>query len=400
MEKEMRGSRFIMFLAGVLVLLPLMYALAQEATVVLKNTKRIEGKITEDSADHLLILSDIGEVKINRIDIARVLYQDEEDLGDKFADMEKLDDHVIVHMNNGDVFDGRLVAKGASALILITELGRLTVPKQDIRLVEYVSRAFAERGEAVRVRLMNGQNLDGYLYHEDRNSLTITTKNGRLTLDKEDLQSIAYNVPVSIAKPARKEDQYTALRVEEPSEQIPMKRRQDRFEFGYSSQFGDDYAAGAGFTYRNRNLFMDATSFSLNWEANLALTAFSLNQNVLKNTTIPGAVSASGAAVVTTLGLGLPLHFFPTEGAAYEFYFVPLVESHLVYESLNKEYPSYPTLNSSERETKIRWGLGTQVGIDWALNKEWRVGLGFNMHFLLKENDFNTISLHVSTRLY
>ena len=374
-------------------------ALAQhEATVVLKNTKRIDGKIIEDVADYLVIVSDLGEVKIPRADIERVLY-DIEELKDTEA-IEAFKDHVIVHMQDGDVFDGILIAKGSTALIVKTELGRMTVPKQDIKVVEYVSKAYAERGEPVRVKLQNGQDLDGYLYHEDRNSLTLTTKTGRLTLEKENLRSISYNVPVTFTRSGSQQDQYTATSLEDPYQVAPLRKRQDTFEFGYSSQFGENYASGGSFMYKKRFLLKDFNSFSFNLEGDLGFAGFSLNQNVLDDRAIPGAVSASGGAVVTTLGIGSPLHFFPSENAPYEFFITPIFETHLVYNSLTKEYPSFPTLNSEERDTNIRYGIGTQIGLEWAIARKWKVGISWNSHFLFGDSDFSTIALHVGTRLF
>ncbi len=370
----------------------------QDATVVLKNTRRLDGKIIEDVADHMVLTTDIGQVKIQRTDIDRVLY-DVKGL-DADDNIQGLNDHVIVQMNNGDTFDGLLVAKGSTALIVKTELGRMTVPKQDIKLVEYVSKAYAERGEAVRVKLQNGQNLDGYLYYEDKNSLTLTTKNGRLTLDKENLRSISYNVPVSFARTTAKQEEYLATSFGNPYQFASMQQRQDAFALGYASQFGDDFGSGAQFIYKNRYLLKDFNSLSLDVEADLGFAAFSLNKGVLNDRTIPGAVSASGGSIVTTIGIGTPLHFFPSQEAAYTFFITPLFESHMVYKRLTKEYPSFPTLNSKERDTKIRYGIGAQIGLEWTVATKWEFGLSWNSHFLFKENDFSTIALHASTRLY
>ena len=169
---------------------------------------------------------------------------------------------------------------------------------------------------------------------------------------------------------------------------------------GYVSQFGEDYGSGARFVYKNRYLLKDFNSLSLNVEANLGVAAFSLNKSVLDDRTIPGAVSASGGSVVSTIGVGTPIHFNPLENAPYTFFITPLFESHMVYKSLTKEYPSFPTLNSEERDTKIRYGIGTQIGLEWAVGRKLRIGLSWNTHFMFKDSDFTTIALHIGTRLY
>ena len=372
---------------------------AQEVTVVLKNTKRIEGTVIEDAAGHMRVLSDLGEVKIARSEIGRVLYKSDE-LKDSLESIEPFKDIVIVHTEDKEAVTGLLIAKGASALIIETDLGRMTIPKNRVKLVEYVSKEYAERGEPVNIRLQSGQDIDGYLYHEDSHSLTMNTRQGRLTVDKTNLRSIKYNVPVAFNIKPGSSSQYFSTPFEDPYSAMPLRRRQDTFDLGFASAFGDKYAAGGGFTYRNRFILKYKQTFSLNVEGSLGITIFGLNRSILSDDQVPGSVAAKGGSIVSSLGVGTPFHFYPVEGSSYEFYFTPLVETHLVYQTLDLLYPSFPALNETIRETKVRFGLGSRIGMEIAIAKRWRAGLSFNMHYLFGENDFNTVSLHVGTRLF
>jgi hypothetical protein len=374
---------------------------AQEVTVVLNNTKCIQGALVADSTDFVLLKNDMGEIKIMRTDISRVLHEPDA-VDNEFKDIETLNDLVMIHTSDGEVITGVIIAKGASAVIINTDMGRITIPKTKIKLVEYVSKEYAERGEAVRIRLQTGQDVDGYLYSEDRNSLTLTTKQGKLTVEKENVQSIAYNVPVSFSRPKNSADKYKymATKLENPYQAVPLRKRQDSFELGYSSQFGESFVKGAGLTYRDRFLLKEFQTFAINMEAEFGFNAFGLNKAVLLDENIPGSVTAKGGAFITTLGFGVPMHFFPVEGASYEFFVTPMIETHVVYKSLEKAYPSFPTLDSSERDTKIRFGLGSRIGMEMEIAKAWRLGLSFNMHYLFGESDFNTIAIHVGTKLF
>jgi len=375
--------------------------LAKSVTIVLKNGKIITGDLIEDVADYLLIINDLGEIKIRRGDIEKVTYDafmkiDEENV----ENGEPLNDRVVVHLRDDGVVDGFLLVKSPSMIMVQTELGRLTIPKQDVRLVEYVSEKYAEQGEAVRIVLVSGAKFEGYLYHEDRKTLTLNTSMGRLNIDKENLRSIEYNVGVKLPRPDKKKEAYLATKVAGLPTESPLRKRQDTFELGYAPQFGEDYSTGGSFMYRNRYLVKSFPSFSLNLEGKLGLAAFSLNKDVIAGAAVPGAVTASGAAVISTLGVAAPIHLYPNEGSSYVFFLTPMVESHFVYTSLKTKYPSFPSLDTEARSTEFRFGLGSQIGMEWAFGENWKAGLSFNMHFLLNENDYSTFALHVGTKLF
>ena len=394
-------SKILALILGVLTtgLLKVSMLAAQEATIVLKNTQRIEGKVLQDVSEHMIVLSDLGEVKINRSDIEHVLYKSDE-LDEKLDGIDPFKDLVIVHTNDNEAITGVMVAKGASAIIVNTDLGRMTIPKTKVKLIEYVSKEYAERGEPVRVKLQSGQDLEGYLYHEDRNSLTMSTRQGRLTIEKANLRSISYNVPIIFSMPRSSGSSYAATAFEDPYSAIPLREKQDSFDFGFAPNFSENFSTGGSFVYRHRFILKYQQTYSLNMEANLGIAGFGLNKDVLVNDQVPGAVNAKGGAMVTTLAAGTPLHFYPVEGSSYEFYIAPMLEMHVVYQSLNITYPSFPSLDTVQQDTKLRFGLGSRIGMELAVARTWRVGMSFNMHYLFGESDFNTISLHIGTQLF
>ncbi|HDP97869.1 MAG TPA: hypothetical protein ENN22_01635 [bacterium] len=337
---------------------------SQNAALFLKNGKSLEGRIIQETNDSITLANDLGEVKIRRMEVEKIYYSplpNMTDLADSLL-RQPLNDHVVVHLKNGEVIDGLLIAKSPTMIMVQADLGRFTVPKQDVKLVEYVSEPFAERGEAVRLTLTTGNRIDGYLYSEDRNVLTLITDMGRLTIDKKDLRSIEYGTSIKIRRPdLKKEFATTALL---PLAAAPLQRRQDTFQAGYSSQFGPNYATGGVIGYENRYNLKTFKSFSLNAAGNLTLGVFSLNKNVISTTSVPGQIEAVGAAVITTLGVGMPVHLYPTEGSAYEFFLAPQMETHLIYKTLKKTYPSFPSLDSEERTTDFRLGLGSRIGME------------------------------------
>jgi len=373
---------------------------SQNAALFLKNGKSLEGRIVQETNDSITLANDLGEVKIRRIEVEKIYYSplpNTTGLADSLL-RQPLNDHVVVHLKNGEVVDGLLIAKSPTMIMVQADLGRFTVPKQDVKLVEYVSEPFAERGEAVRLTLTTGNRIDGYLYSEDRSALTLITNMGRLTIDKNDLRSIEYGASVKIRRPDfKKEYAATAL---SPFAVAPLQRRQDTFEAGYSSHFGANYATGGVIGYGNRYNLKTFQSFALNAAGNLTLGAFTLNKNVISTTSVPGQIEAVGAAVVTTLGVGMPIHLYPTEGSSYEFFLTPQIETHIIYKTLKKTYPSFPSLDSEVRTTDFRFGLGSRIGMEWSLGQNWKAGLSFNIHFIFGESDYNSFNLHVGTRLY
>ncbi|MCU0644487.1 MAG: hypothetical protein MUC94_09510 [bacterium] len=374
---------------------------SQNAALFLKSGKSIEGRIIQETNDSITLANDLGEIKIRRIEVEKIYYSqlpNTTGIADSLL-RQPLNDHVVVHLKNGEVIDGLLIAKSPTMIMVQADLGRLTVPKQDVRLVEYVSEAFAERGEAVRLELTTGKKIDGYLYSEDRNSLTLITNLGRLSIDKKDLRSIDYGASVKFRRPELKQEFATATTLSSFKETL-LHRRQDTFEAGFSSQFGENYSTGGIFGYRNRYNLKTFQTFSLNLAGNLTFAAFTLNKNIISDATIPGQIEATGAAIVTTLGVGTPIHLYPTEGAAYEFFLAPILETYVIYKTLKKTYPSFPSLDSEIRSTDFRFGLANRVGMEWSFGQKWKAGLSFNIHFIFGESDYNSFNLHLGTRLY
>lgn len=394
-QSFMRAFAFFIFMVNSTLLY------SQNAALFLKNGKSLEGRIVQETNDSITLANDLGEVKIRRMEVEKIYYSplpNMTGLADSLL-RQPLNDHVVVHLKNGEVVDGLLIAKSPTMIMVQADLGRFTVPKQDVKLVEYVSEPFAERGEAVRLTLTTGNRIDGYLYSEDRNALTLITNLGRLTIDKKDLRSIEYGASVKVRRPGLKQEYATTMALS-PFAAAPLQRRQDTFEAGYSSHFGANYATGGIIGYGNRYNLKTFQSFSLNAAGNLTLGAFTLNKNVISTTSVPGQIEAVGAAVVTTLGVGMPIHLYPTEGSAYEFFLTPQIETHLIYKTLKKSYPSFPSLDSEERTTDFRFGLGSRIGMEWSFAQKWKAGLSFNIHFIFGESDYNSFNLHLGTRLY
>lgn len=376
-------------------------AAAEPATIVLKNGKVISGEIVEEAPAHIVLFTDIGEVKVNRSDIERIIYDAFMRFkSDSIAKENEnaLRDHVVIHLENGDVVDGLLLAKSRAVVMVQTELGRLSIAKNDIRLIEYVSSAYAERGEPVVVALDDGAKVEGYIYHEDHSSLTIMSKLGRLTIDKEKLRSLEYK---DIKMPRRLEVR-ERTRAQPPASAFfgsEPERRRDVIELGYSPRFGSNYSPGFATAYRSRFLLKRFSTFSLNAGANAGFAIYSLDQGAFTAPNVPAAVTATGGAFLTTLGASLPVHFYPKAGSLYEFYFAPILEGHIIYTRLKQTFPSFPLLDSEIVETSFRFGVANRIGIEWRFGR-WRAGMNYNIHLIFGEDDFNHFSIHFATKLF
>ncbi len=393
-------------------------AAGDKVKVILYNGKTMEGELIEESPEYLVVLTDLGQIRTRRAAIESVLYLQRPEAraaGTPADSLEQqpLNDLVVVHLLNGETANGSLISKSLDSILLKTEWGRLTIPKTQVKLIEYVNSEYAERGEPVTARLTAGNVLQGYIFNEDRNTVTLETNIGRLTLDKKQLRSLEYHAAVKPIKPPKlqksavepRESAPAALAVastpaERTQRSYDIQQHQDSFFIGYAPDFGENYKTGFAVGYCNRYLLKEFTSFSLFASAQLSMAFFSLNQDLAKVTDVPGSMTAEGGAMVNTLSLGLPIHFLPTESPSYTFFLRPALEPHLVYTSLKKSYPSFPQQNSDEKSTKFRFGLGTEVGLEWTLNPRWSVGLAFGMHFIASADDYNCISLSVGTQLY
>ena len=393
-------------------------AASKEVKVQLYNGKSMQGELVEENAEFVVLLTDLGQVKTRRSAIESILYLNRQESREDGSSVDSLalqplNDLVIVHFGNGETVTGQLISKSLDSILLQTELGRLTIPKKQVRLIEYIHTEFAERGEAVTARLTAGNLLQGYIFHEDRNSITLETNIGRLTLDKKQLRSLEYHTAVEPAKLPRltrsvlEERGGTAMTAApvaasapQSERSISVKKRQDSFLIGYAPSFGESYRNGIVAGYGNRYLIKTFNTFALHASAQLTMAFFSLNKELADLAEVPGSMTAKGGSMVTTLSLGTPIHFFPTENPSYVFFIRPALEPHLVYTSLKKSYPSFPQQNSDEKATEFRFGLGTELGLEWTLSPKWSIGFSFGMHFIASEDDFNSFNISVGTQLY
>ena len=175
-------------------------------SVVLKNSKVVVGNLIEENPNYIIVKNDLGDIKLSWETVESITFNpfikmensysgsDTKIKNDSIPDGYKfvLNDRVVVHLNNGSVVAGLLLAKSIDMIMIQTDVGNLTIPKNDLLLLEYVSNEYAERGEVVIVNLTNGTNLEGNIYYEDSDNLTVDTKIGRLTLNKDNLRSIEY----------------------------------------------------------------------------------------------------------------------------------------------------------------------------------------------------------------
>jgi RNase P/RNase MRP subunit p29 len=298
-----------------------------------------------------------------------------------------LKDPVVVYLRNGNVVAGLLLAKSLNMVMLQTESGNLTIPKRDLQKIEYISGEYAERGEIVIAFLNNGQRFEGNIYFEDSNELSLDTELGRLTLPKNKLRSIEYTGKTGVSK-LTMADQYLSAVIN----QRFILPRYDVIDIGYTTKFGPNFGPGFGLGYQSRFSMAQFEGLNLSAVAGLSLNYFALNDDniIQQNPTL--AANLKGGAFITTIGAGGQLNIYPQTASFYDFYVAPMIESHLIYTRLEQEYPSFPQFNTSETKTEFKFGLGVKFGAEFLFDS-FRLGLQYNMHYIFGTDGFNQFSL-------
>ena len=379
---------------------------AQEVSIVLKNSKVVVGQIVEENPDYILIANDLGQIKLFRESIESINFNpfikmktsyrgsNNTNKNDSIPDGYKffLNDRVVVHLKNGNVVSGLLLAKSIEMIMIQTDVGNLTIPKKDLEVLEYVSNEYAERGEVVIVHLNNGTNMEGNIYFEDSENLSLDTQLGRLVLNKKNLRSIEYTGKLGFGETSLV-DQYSNVSIGRSQ----VDNRLDVISLGASPGFGDDFKPGYAFAFENRFLLKEFKGFYLSGIGRLGVTYFPLNQDNFQNQ--PFGVAVKGGALITTIGGGASISVFPQEASFFEFSIAPILEANLIYKRLDVEYPSFPSQNYSESETTFKFGAGTKVALDFIFDG-WRLGASYDLHFIFGADDYNIVSINFIKELF
>lgn len=384
---------------------------AQSVTIVLKNSKVVQGIVKTDNSDYILINNDTGELKINKLLIESITYKSLEqnsendiysdDTNNKSSLLQNglnnilLDDLVIIMLKNEDVVSGRLVAKSLNVIIVKTEAGSLTIPKRDIQKIEYLSSEYAERGEVVIAHLANQTHFEGNIYFEDSKILILDTKIGRLTIDKMNLRSLEYTGRTGQGDESLLSEYANAKSIQ--TVRTLTDKRLDMLSLGYSPSFGASYETGFGIGYTSKFLISQMEGFYIAATGGLNLNYFLVNNDFFKDE-IP-EVTSTGGTFISTFSAGASFTLYQQASSKYEFYIAPQVEANIVYKSLKSEYPSFPSFDSKISTTDFIFGIGNKIGLD-LLFDNMKIGVSYNAHFLFGDEDFNTISLNLTQKLF
>lgn len=380
---------------------------AQDVNIVLKNSKVIVGRIIEELPDHILLDYELGQLRINRQNIQSISYnpfikmgtveEDKIDLtSEKSGDGYKfiINDPVVVYLRNGNVVAGILLAKSLNMVMLQTESGNLTIPKRDLLRIEYISSEYAERGEIVIVQLSSGTRFEGNIYFEDSENLTLDTEVGRLSIPKNKLRSIEYTGRVGVSRMTMV-DQYAGLTLRARY----IQPRYDVIEAGYNSTFGNNFGPGFGIGYQSRFHILQYEGLDISAIGSLSASYFVLNEDNLVTQNPQLSVNLKGGSVVTTIGAGGQLNIYPQSAGFYDFFVTPMVEGHLVYKTLEQNYPSFPQFNSKETTTEFKFGLAVKFGVEFLFD-DFRLGIQYTMREIFDENNFSQVGLTFTKVLF
>lgn len=369
-----------------------------EVTVVLRNGRHVIGTLLQEESDYVVLSMELGELKIRRSDIERISDTPFAHLAQTNSDTTQLNDQVIVYLTGGRVVDGFLMAKSRTMIMIRSEVGRLTIPKKEVERIEYILTPFSEQGEPVLAELTSGKRIEGYLQSEDRASLTVLTELGKLTIDKQDLQSLQYNISPRFKKIYdRTQKQEYAFKPTFEQDVKQVEEQQDILGFGYSSRFGDNYDNGVAFFYARRFHLSKYPSFSLNALVGVEVPYFGIDKKAYSQTTTPGGITVAGYAILPSLYLGAPIILYPQMDSSYRFVATPRIDFYLINTSLRVSYPSFPHLDKDTSKAKFRFGVGANLSIEWDVSKSLTIGIGFNPNILFSEEDHGMWFISIGT---
>ncbi|MBK7377968.1 MAG: hypothetical protein IPJ03_03010 [Ignavibacteriales bacterium] len=305
-----------------------------------------------------------------------------------------INDPVVVYLKNGNVVSGLLLAKSLSMIMLQTDSGNLTIPKSELSKIEYISSEYAERGEIVIAYLNNGKRFEGNIYFEDSESLTLDTEVGRLTVPKNNLRTIEYTGKTGISETTLS-DQYSDLTLNKRY----ILPHYDIFEVSYNSKFGSNYGAGFGIGYQSRFNLAQLEGMNISAVGGLSLNYFGLNTDNIVNSNQSISADLKGGAFITTIGAGAQLNIYPQTSSFYDFYVSPLLETHIIYKSFEQTYPSFPQFNTKETSTEFKFGLGTRFGVEFLFDS-FKLGIQYNMHTIFSSDGYNQLSITLVNNLF
>jgi len=363
--------------------------------------------VVKEEPVFLIIRTEIGELKILRQNIESISYKSFEDINTDDSDLDQiekknplfkdgktvLNDIVVIYLKNEEIISGKLIAKSLDMILVTTEAGNLTIPKKEIKKIEYVSNEFAERGAVVIAHLANGSQFEGNIFFEDYQSLILDTKIGKLTIEKSNLRSIEYTGEQGKGQETLVK-QFSAVALEQPAR---VDKRLDILTAGYTPIFGPEFSPGFSIGYSSKFLLTQMEGLYISAIGGIDLHYFLLNQDFFADEVL--SVSASGGLLITTISGGAALTLFQNSSSNYEFYISPQLEANIVYKTLKKDYPSYPAHNLNEVTTSFVFGVRNKIGLDFLLDNS-KVGISYDMHFLFGEEDYNTISFNFTTQIF
>lgn len=371
-------------------------AAARDVVVTLTNGSQTSGRLLEEGAEHLLISTDIGQVRISRDRVRSVLDAPFSNLQAALADSTVLNDQVIVHLNDGSTLEGFLLAKSRGAVMLRNEVGRFTVSKDRIRLIEYISAPFAEKGEAVRLTMADGSRQQGFILSETPATVTLLTEYGQVAIDKRNLRSMEYGVrppfdPFKPYAPPRRPD------VPGPSGLLVSEMLQwihAGMWPGMGREFGNGFFIGGG----PRKPMVEGDAYDVAGSVTLDFLYSGIDEGAFDTSGIPGGVKVEGHNFALRLGAGAPVFLHMRGPSRLQFYLEPSLELLLVRRKVQVAYLSFPSANADDRSTNLRLGLGVRAGLEYAIQPALAVGASVGRTTVFGDDSVQGVSIHVTTR--
>ncbi len=371
-------------------------ASARDVVVTLANGAQAAGRFLSEDAEHVIISTDIGEVRIPRDMVRNIMDAPFTNLQAALADSTVLNDQVVVYLDDGSTLEGFVLAKSRGMVMIRNEIGRFTLSKDRIRRIEYISAPFGEKGESVQLTMADGTRQRGFILSETPSTITLITEFGQVAVDKRNLRAMEYGIrlpfdPFKPHKPVRPPDLPgpPGLLVSELLQWIHAGAWP-----GMGREFGNGFYFGGG----PRRPLIEGDAYDVGGSVTLDFLYSGIDRDAFDTSGIPGEVKVEGHSFVFRLAVSAPVFLHMRGPSRLQFYLEPSLDVLLVRKKARVVYLSFPTSSTDERSTDLRFGVGVRAGLEYAIQPALAVGASVGRTTVFGDDGVQGVSIHVTTR--
>ncbi len=190
-EGKGKKMKLLATAAALVALLVCVSALAD--TIELKNGDKIDGKILEETDKAVRIKTPYGILRIPREKIAKVVKDAPKPVE---KPPQKEGGLVVVELTNGDKIEGKIVEETKETITIKTAYGPLTIARS--RIVRVAPKGAKpvkegpkeEESKTVVVELKNGDRIEGEIIEETEKAIKLKSSFGPMTIPRSEIASV------------------------------------------------------------------------------------------------------------------------------------------------------------------------------------------------------------------